>query len=33
LINLKHALQPGERIHVTLTFEQGPPLSLDVPVR
>ena len=33
LINLKHDLHPGERIHLTLTFERGAPMSLEVPVR
>jgi len=33
LINLKRDLRPGDRIHVTLTFERGAPVSLEVPVR
>jgi len=33
LINLKHALRPGERIHVTLTFDHAAPLTVEVPIR
>jgi copper(I)-binding protein len=33
LINLKRDLRPGERVHLTLTFERGAPVSLDAPVR
>ena len=33
LINLKRDLTPGERVHVTLSFERGAPVSLEAPVR
>ncbi len=33
LINLKRDLHPGDRVHVTLTFERGAPVSLEVPLR
>ena len=33
LLNLKHALQAGEKVSVTLTFEHAAPLTLDVPIR
>ena len=33
LINLKQALRPGERVPLTLTFEHGAALALEVPVR
>ena len=33
LINLKHDLRAGDRIHVTLSFEHAAPVSLEVSVR
>jgi copper(I)-binding protein len=33
LIHLKRALRPGEQVPLTLTFEHGAALTLDVPVR
>ena len=33
LINLKRALRPGERVPITLAFEHGASLALEVPVR
>jgi copper(I)-binding protein len=33
LINLKRDLRPGDLISITLTFERGAPVTLEVPVR
>jgi len=33
LLHLTHALQAGEKVSVTLTFEHAAPLTLDVPIR
>jgi periplasmic copper chaperone A len=33
LLNLKHALRPGDHVPFTLTFAHAAPLSLDVPIR
>jgi copper(I)-binding protein len=33
LINLKRALRPGDKVPLTLTFEHGASLALEVPVR
>jgi copper(I)-binding protein len=33
LINLKRALHPGDKVPLTLTFEHGASLPLEVPVR
>jgi|WetSurMetagenome_2_1015567.scaffolds.fasta_scaffold94759_1 copper(I)-binding protein len=33
LIRLKRALRPGDQVPLTLTFEHGATLTLDVPVR
>ena len=33
LIHLKRALRPGDRVPITLTFEHGTSLALEVPVR